>query len=215
MRKLDRANCPVPPCLARYQYGVHTWDDVSSAHKAEIRAHLEMMQGKRCAYCEGDIVVLDQHIEHFRRKGDPAYRHLTFDWNNLFWSCNQTDSCGHFKDRGAVPYNVAELINPCVDDPDHFFVFRSDGTISVRRDLSAQEEHRAKETLRVFSLDADWGRLRAMRKAAVSGYLIAADEAAGAGFSSEDVRAYFAAELEYAKDLPFYTAIRHVLTERQ
>lgn len=213
MRKLDRVNCPAPPCLAGYQYGVQTWEHVSPAHKTEIRTHLETMQGKRCAYCEGDIEVLGQHIEHFRRKS--VHTALTFDWNNLFWSCNQTDSCGHFKDHGAGPYNVADLINPCLDDPDHFFVFRADGTINVRLGLSAQEEHRAKETLRVFSLDADWGRLRAMRKAAVSGYVIDADEAAGAGFSPDDIRAYFTAELEHAKDLPFYTAIRHVLTERQ
>ncbi len=209
MRKLDRAVCPPPPCLGGYNHGAHTW----SAHKAEIRKRLEMIQGKRCAYCEGDIEVLGQHIEHFRCKG----RHvpLTFDWNNLYWSCDQTDSCGHYKDRGAGRYTVADLIDPCLDDPDDFFVFRSDGTISVRRGLSARGEHRAKETLRVFALDADWGRLRAMRKAAVSGYVNDADEAFNAGLSPEDIRAYFADVVKYAKGLPFCTAIRHVLTERQ
>lgn len=213
MRKLDRTVCPAPPCLGGYHHGTHSWSDVLLDHKEEVRAHLETMQGRRCAYCEGDIEVLGQHIEHFRRKC--AHPALTFDWNNLYWSCDQTDSCGHHKDNGAGPYNVAYLIEPCHDDPDNFFVFRSDGTISIRPGLSADDESRAKETLRVFSLDADRGRLRKMRMAAVSGYVTHADEAFKAGLLPDDIRAYFAEELEYARDLPFYTAIRHVLIERQ
>ena len=152
MRRLDRTICPAPACLEAYHHDTHSWSDVRPEHKAEIRAHLERMQGRRCAYCEGDIDVLGQHVEHFRRKGDPANRCLTFDWGNLFWSCDQSDSCGHFKDHGAGAYNVADLINPCSDEPDGFFIFRSDGTISVRRGLSADDERRARETLRVFSL---------------------------------------------------------------
>lgn len=212
MRKLDRSICPTPPCLISYQAGTHLWNDVTPEHKAEIRAHLETMQDHRCAYCEGDINVLGQHIEHFRRKSlHPA---LTFDWNNLFWSCDQTDSCGHFKDHGAGPYNVTDLVNPCCDDPDTFFIFQADGTISVRRDISEDDKRRAAETLRVFSLDAEWGRLRAMRKAAVSGYVDDANTAFNEGWPPDDIRAYFAEELDYARNLPFYTAIRHVLTER-
>jgi len=213
MRKLDRTICPEPACLGSYNHGVNAWDDVSSVHKGEIRTQLEVMQGRRCAYCEGSIDSLGQHIEHFRRKKlHPA---LIFDWGNLFWSCDQTDSCGHFKDRGAGAYNVDDLIDPCADDPDAFFIFQADGTISIRRGLPAMDEHRAGETLRVFSLDAEWGRLRAMRKAAVSGYIGDADEADRAGLSIDDIREYFADVLEYTKGLPFYTTIRHVLTERQ
>lgn len=158
MRKLDRVVCPTPPCLDGYQQGAHSWDDVTPDHRAEIRTHLEEMQGRRCAYCEGDIDTLGQHIEHFRRKGDPAYRHLTFDWSNLFWSCHQEDTCGRFKDNRAGAFNASDLIDPCADDPDSFFIFQVDGTISIRHGLSPTDQHRAKETLRVFSLDAEWGR---------------------------------------------------------
>lgn len=213
MRRLDRAASPAPACLGSYRHGEHSWDDVVLDDKAQIRACLETMQGRRCAYCEGGIDALGQHIEHFRRKKDhPA---LTFDWENLFWSCDQTDSCGHFKDRGAGPYNVADVVNPCADDPDAFFIFQADGTISIRQGLSSAERHRASETLRVFSLDAAWGRLRAMRKAAVSGYVDDADAAFNEGWPPDDIRAYFEEELQVARNLPFYTAIRHVLTERQ
>lgn len=213
MRKLDRTVCPAPACLGGYTHGVHTWDNVSSIHKGQIRAQLEAMQGRRCAYCEGSIDSLGQHIEHFRRKKHhPA---LTFDWSNLFWSCDQTDSCGHFKDRGAGPYNVADLIDPCADDPDDFFIFWSDGTIGVRSGLSAQEQHRANETLRVFSLHPHWGRLRNMRKSAVAQYVNYAADASADGFSDDDIRELIAGELQAARGLPFYTTIRHVLTERR
>jgi uncharacterized protein (TIGR02646 family) len=215
MRKLDRIACAAPPCLGCYRHGAHSWNDVTPEHKAEIRLRLEAMQGRRCAYCEGDIDSLGQHIEHFRRRGDPAYRHLTFDWSNLFWSCYQEDSCGRFKDNRAGAFNVSDLIDPCADDPDAFFIFQADGTISIRHGLSAADQNRAKETLRVFSLDAEWGRLRAMRKIALSGYIDDANAAFNAGWSPDEIRDYFAAELEIARSLPFCTAIRHVLTERQ
>lgn len=212
MRKLDRAIAAAPACLARFHHGQHHWDDVNGADKEEIRACLQHVQGRRCAYCEGDIDSLGQHIEHFRRKRDhPA---LTFDWGNLFWSCDQTDSCGHYKDRGAGPYNVVDLIDPCCDDPDAFFRFRADGTISIRPGLTQDQERRAIETLRVFGLNPQWGRLRNMRKQAVAGYVNDATEAIDAGLGPNELAEYFVQELQVSATLPFSTAIRHVLTGR-
>lgn len=211
MRKLDRINATVPVCLANYQYGQHNWDDLTPDDRAQIRQCLEDMQGHRCAYCEGSLDILGQHIEHFRRRGQGHSPHLTFVWSNLYWSCDQQDSCGRYKDHDAGPYNVNELMDPSVDDPDRFFRFRSDGTISLRHGLDAADTHRAEETLRVFNLHAKWGRLRNMRKAAVSSYVSMVDNAAG--FSPDEMRQLFTDELAAAASLPFFTAIRHVLTE--
>jgi len=209
MRKLDRTVVAPPPCLAQYSHPAQCWDDVAPAHKTQIRVTLEQMQGRRCAYCEGDVDVLGQHIEHFRRKHQ--WPQLMFAWPNLYWSCDQSDSCGHYKDHGAGDYNVADLIEPCLDDPDRFFRFRSDGTITIRMDLSAADGRRADETLRVFNLNPQWGRLRNMRRAAVSGYLYMVDPAVG--FSEDEWREFFADELRDAATRPFCTAVRHVLTE--
>jgi uncharacterized protein (TIGR02646 family) len=170
------------------------------------------MQGRRCAYCEGSLEILGKHIEHFRRKHQFHFPELTFAWNNLYWSCNQSDSCGHYKDSGAAkPYNINELIDPCTDNPDDFFRFRSDGTISIRRGLSATDEIKAKETLRVFNLHPNGGRLRNMRMAALACYVSLVDDASG--FAQEELRDLFEDELAVAGNLPFSTAIRHVLTE--
>jgi uncharacterized protein (TIGR02646 family) len=212
MRHLNRTATPAPARLGSYHHGANHWCDLTPLDKEQIRQCLEQMQGRRCAYCEGSIDALGQHIEHFRRKS--LFPPLTFDWSNLYWSCNQTDSCGHYKDHGAGPYNVSELIEPCQHEPDAFFRFRVDGTISIRSGLSPQDQHRASETLRVFGLDAQWGRLRNMRKGAVAGYVRDAQEAIEAGLEPEQLHEYFSEALEAAATEPFPTVVRHVLTER-
>lgn len=208
MRRLDRSAVPAPPCLANYHHGTHTWDDIK-ADKPEIRAHLERLQGMRCAYCEGDLAVLGQHIEHFRRKG--RFPELTFAWTNLYWSCDQSDSCGHHKDHGAGPYDPGDLIEPCVDDPDRFFRFRSDGTIAVRYDLSDAERRRAQETMRVFNLQPEFGRLRNMRKSAAAMYLGLVEELAA--LTAEERREYIQLEVRQAAGAPFSTVLRHMLED--
>jgi uncharacterized protein (TIGR02646 family) len=211
MRQLNRAVVVEPACLGIYQHGRHNWDDVTCGDKAQIRQQLEQMQGRRCAYCEGSLDALGNHIEHFRRKGHGHFPHLTFSWGNLFWSCDQKDSCGHNKDHGAGTYAVNDLVDPCADNPDAFFRFRSDGTIDIRSGLQASDTHKAKETLRVFNLNPQWGRLRNMRKAAVAGYVSLVDGCIG--LSASDLQDFFKDELTAAAALPFFTAIRHVLTE--
>ncbi|KYF87244.1 hypothetical protein BE17_46145 [Sorangium cellulosum] len=209
MRKLDRGSVASPPCLAGYRHGRHTWDNVDAADKAAVRAALDEMQGRRCAYCEGDLDALGQHIEHFRRKH--VFPHLTFAWVNLYWSCDQRDSCGRHKDHDAGPYNPDDLLDPCVDDPDRFFRFRSDGTIDVRPDLSASDARRARETLRVFNLDPGHGRLRSMRRRALEAYCARETGILEAleGFTPEDRRTIISEELASTSGEPFSTIVRH------
>lgn len=211
MRKLDRSCATPPACLGSYQHGHHTWDDVSGEHKKEIHASLEQMQGRRCAYCEGPLDSLGWHIEHFRRKSAAHFPHLTFAWSNLYWSCDQNDSCGHYKDHGAGSYNPNDLIDPCNHDPSHFLRFRSDGTVTVRPGLSPSDEFRARETLRTFNLHDEFGRLRNMRKAAVSSYLL--DVEVVASWSVDDRRSYAHQEIAAAADKPFGTVIQHLFED--
>ena len=132
-------------------------------------------------------------------------------WSNLYWSCDQPDSCGHYKDHGAGAYDINDLIEPCVEDPDTFFRFRTDGTISVRYGLQVSDMCKAEETLRVFNLHPNWGRLRNMRKAVLSRYVSLVDGCVE--FSASELQDFFRDELSEAASLPFFTAIRHVLTE--
>jgi uncharacterized protein (TIGR02646 family) len=173
MHQLNRALCHTPKCLRKYQYGQDRWEDLSNDDRQEIRTALEEMQRRRCAYCECDLEHHGQHIEHFRQRH--RYVQGTFDWNNLFWSCERGDSCGKHKDVCEM-YDYRILIKPDDDDPEQFFLFVNDGTISVREGLTVAQRHRAEETLRIFNLDARGGPLRQMRRAAVSGYLKGLEE---------------------------------------
>lgn len=211
MRLLSRALAATPTCLTSYQHGRHTWDDVTGAHKEQISISLEQMQGRRCAYCEGPLNALGRHIEHFRRKRH--FVHLTFDWSNLFWSCDQSDSCGHYKDArgGPGPYNPDDLLDPCLDDPSRFFKFRSDGTIQVRGTLSKRDDFRARETLRVLNLHPEFGRLRNMRKATASAYLQLVSDLAD--FDASKRSEYARDEIAKTAAEPFSQLIRQMFED--
>lgn len=217
MRKLQRNAVPAPACLANFQHGTHTWCDVGPAEKEEIRNSLEQLQGRRCAYCEGSLDVLGQHIEHFRRKGIPASQHLTFVWANLFWSCYQDDSCGRHKDSNPITnsYDPNDLIDPCVSDPDVYFRFLSNGTIRIRAGLTVQQQKRAEETLRVFNLNPAYGRLRSMRERALEAYTSVERGILEAlrDINEADRKEFIREEIEKTANDPFCTVIRHFFEE--
>jgi len=207
---------PAPDCLANYQHGVHQWTNIipTCAEREQIRTALESMQGRRCAYCEGDLDVHGhgQHIEHFRQRG--RYPQGTFDWENLFWSCVRENSCGKHKDK-CEAYPPADLIKPDDEDPEHFFLFASNGTIAIRTaTLTAQEQHRAAKTLRIFNLDETHGPLRHMRQAHCAGYIQTGEELQTIALTwpPEDWLPFLADELAQTSHLPFSTAIKHTLT---
>jgi uncharacterized protein (TIGR02646 family) len=215
MKCLDRTRVPAPPCLCRYQHGRDNWGAVDASDKEEIQRHLDRLQGGLCAYCEGSLDVLGRHIEHLRQRS--SFPKLTFEWENLFASCTQEDSCGRYKDNHAERFNPGDLLNPCDpgDDPDQFFRFRTDGTIDVRAGLAAREQHRARETLRVFNLDPDHGRLRSMRRRAVEAYQAVEPDICSAllEFSDEERRAFIREEIERTRNEPFSTVIRHLFLD--
>jgi len=211
MHRLQRG--AAPHCLGKYDYRHDTWNGMTPSPdaKAGIWVALDAMQGERCAYCEADIAgSSDRHIEHFRQRS--RYPQGTFQWQNLFGSCNRVNSCGKHKDS-CGDYDHQDLIKPDEEDPDDFFVFVSDGTIKVRSGLDAHNNLRATETLRIFNLDAENGPLRHMRKRAVAGYLQTAEKIRELAqvLPPEDWMPFLHAELAATDHLPFATTIRHAL----
>lgn len=212
MHKLERPQAP--GCLAKYKHGKNNWRDVSSGDRSQIWKRLDKMQKSRCAYCESlvntGVENRNAHIEHFRQRS--RYPQGSFEWSNLFGSCNRQDSCGNYKDR-LPPYDPADLIKMDEENPDDFFLFVADGTIALRKNLTDRQRHRAKETLRIFNLDHRHGALRHMRKTAVQGYLQTAEELAemASEFDEKEWLSLLEEELDATKDLPFATAIRHAL----
>ena len=208
MHQLDRP--PAPDCLSNYQHGRDNWGRVTPADKTKIWASLNVMQGNRCAYCECHIRTEPDshhaHIEHFRQRS--RHPQGTFDWNNLFGSCNRPDSCGKHKDGQA--YQPQDLIKADQENPEYYLRFLPDGQVAPADNLTEQERHRAKETIRIFNLN---GSLRQIRETYVMGYRDTAEEflALADEFDEDDWRPLLEQELKALAGQPFETAIRHVL----
>lgn len=210
MHKLDRSAVAEPACLASYSYPQHTWENMSSSDKSQIRNSLKKMQDCRCAYCEGPIYSNNGHIEHFRRKNPAHFPELSFVWCNLFLSCDSLQHCGHYKDRpSAGCYNPDDLVKPDKDDPGLFFYFHSSGEVRPRSGIDAVRSTRATETIRVFNLNC--GKLKAERRRALRIY-----RRRDPGFIEElmgleqaDRQLFISQEIAATRADPYWTVIRH------
>jgi len=175
------------------------WKGFPSDKKDSIRAILSDMQAERCAYCESLISNGNNEIEHFRERDD--YPQLTFAWSNLFLSCKSRTSCGLSKEgHNPNDFRYEDLIDPCKDNPEDFFVFTHEGKITPRSGLNASDEHRAKETIRIFNLES----LNQTRKQFVTGFAWLQNR------SSEEIDECLA---ELPKT-PFITALYHYFGKR-
>lgn len=218
MHKLERSSVTPPECLAEYDYQQQKWDDLHSECKRQLRAVLNEMQSEdtqehavRCAYCESAIHC-DGHIEHFRRKNPKHFPELTFEWTNLFISCDSPRHCGIYKDRpSSSAYDPECLIKPDKEDPEQYLYFHSSGHVRVREGLSDEDKHKASETIRVFGLNN--ASLPSQRAKAVSAYkqtvLECLDEIATWG--NVERAEYLESEIEETQWEPYATTIKHFL----
>lgn len=209
MKKLNRGNAPT--CLNQYQHGRNNWSDVSSGHKTEIWTQLIQMQGERCAYCECSISRPNCHIEHFVQKGRVPQE--TFNWDNLFGSCNISGTCGKLKDN-VGRYDHHQVVKPDIDHPDEYLLYINDGTIVPAKGLSAAQQGKAEQTLGVLGLHHSGGQLREMRRYAIAGYIQTAEGIAEFAIDDPDDTCGWRQELEneltIISDHPFSTSIRHM-----
>jgi uncharacterized protein (TIGR02646 family) len=225
MRKLDRNAVAAPSCLSAYDYRTLSWGDFGAACKRSVRFALFQLQGihgitsedaseygLRCAYCESAIRH-EGHIEHFRRKNrtrPDGYPELTFSWDNLFLACGSKNHCGHYKDRrNSIPYDADQILKPDVDEPEDFLYFHSSGEVRPRHNLEAADEHRARETIRVFGLN-DRG-LKGSRANAVASYRkrLESDIAEITSWEEDLRREYLLCEIDVARWEPYATTVKH------
>lgn len=208
MHKLHRGEAP--SCLKRHhRTSANDWQQVSSEDKTEIWEALQVMQLDLCAYCESKITAPKQHIEHFLPRSRCPQK--TFDWSNLFGSCNDREHCGKHKDnkQQVQSYQPADLIKPDEEEPENLLLFVFDGTVAIRHNLAPEDKHRAEETIRVFNLNA--ASLKNQRRQAVQGYLSIAEDRSE--LSDIEWQEYINSELQEAARHAFVTAIGHMLME--
>lgn len=214
MRKLERK--AKPACLGNYRHGKDNWNGTSKSCRDEIWLHIEKMQGTFCAYCESRLHVRKRHIEHFFRKDDEPKK--IFDWDNIFGSCNHSDSCGRYKDHKAKSINLLKVCKPDSMNPSNYFIFASDGKISLKAGLESYEAEIALNTIKVFNLNDSpklVGKRREAMRAELSVFESYLQEVNGLDMD-EDADIYNVLEQErltnLAKinDAEHSTALRHV-----
>lgn len=193
------------------------WNELTGEDRAQIRDALLQMQNNRCAYCESTISDSPKsndrgHIEHFCRKASAFFPELMFEWNNLFYSCPNEDTCGHNKDKTVKnkEQNML-LIHPCNDNPEDFFVFESNGRIAVKSNLNELQKKRAEFTIEAFNLNnSDLVEARKNTQLQYVGWL----ENQNLDIPEEQLQelvTYCLQELPF--DVPFITAIRHFVRD--
>ncbi len=211
MHKLDRNKITEPKELknARENHVVD-WEHFNGHQKKKVRDALLTLQSNRCAYCEQRLHNIstpwenkwDGHIEHFRRK-DPNFNpELTFVWQNLFYSCLTSATCGIRKDRfikNKLEYDF--MVDPCKDNPEDYFIFDHSGRISARSKLSKYKMKKALFTIEAFNLNAP--QLVNMRKNILSKHAWIAQY-------PQHIGEY----LLHIKDEEFITAIYHYFGRR-
>lgn len=139
--------------LARYHAAKQGWEKLKPEDRSVILSTLLEMSNNRCSYCETNISNNNRHIEHFApRNTNPR---LTFEWSNLFCSCNNEMSCGKHKDnKQKYNGNGTNLIKPDIDNPvDFFIVNENDGLFSAKPNLSPSDKEKAENTIFFFNLN--------------------------------------------------------------
>ena len=165
MRKLERGQAPV--CLSRYKYGRDSWEVITQneSYKDDIWQQLTNMQNAFCAYCESRLHDRKRHIEHFFRREN--FPQLTFDWGNIFGSCNEPDSCGNHKDNKAQRgIDLSKVCKPDIMNPVKYLLFLSDGNVMPRHGLEPADAEIAENTINVFNLSGS-PKLVGKRRAAM------------------------------------------------
>jgi len=220
MHQLKRnSNADIIKCLENYKAGRDQWvvdnenpeKSIPSGYcRKNIREELITMQVQRCAYCEcniGDKNSGQHHIEHFYERSHSPEK--TFDWSNLFASCERSYSCGKNKAKHKTVND--NLIKPDEDDPEEYFLFVLDGTIKIRENLTIHKKQRAENTIKAFGLDCP--SLCETRKVLLLGYQqTIKDIIEWAEIDLEEAQTLRETEIENTKNLPFATAIKHLLS---
>jgi len=136
------------------------WEGLDAVIRTNTRKYiLENEQSNQCAYTELPLEYENNnsHIEHLKRKDSAFFPELTFDWSNLFVSCNSDDFGGKYKDgkylKGKTKADNALIINPALENPNEYFELTNWGELTIKADLQGIAKTKAEETIKAFNLN--------------------------------------------------------------
>jgi len=136
------------------------WEGLDAVVRTNTRKYiLENEQSNQCAYTElpMEYEKNNSHIEHLKRKDSAFFPELTFEWSNLFVSCNSDDFGGKYKDgkylKGKTKADNALIINPSLENPNQYFELTNWGELTIKADLQGIAKTKAEETIKAFNLN--------------------------------------------------------------
>ena len=115
---------PEPDFWQEFLANFHTWDDLGSRGRSQIRDALARDFGPICVYCERPCSRPtpsgnspdEETIEHFRPRS--RFPNLTFDWDNLVYACYR---CNQRKGEQWPGYEDGEVNRRLTDlYPGHY-----------------------------------------------------------------------------------------------
>ncbi len=171
-------------------YKGQDWEDKKIKDKhSVIRIHiLKNEQNWRCAFCNKKYVNEEEtpgyyknlndkdknHIDHFLKR--ELYPKLTFDYNNMFVSCNSDKHCARYKDnmlKKIVDKEEAKRINQLLLKPTDnicdYITYDLFGLVHEQQKLSEEKQERAAKTIEYFNLGHE--NLRQDRRSLIIGML--------------------------------------------
>lgn len=142
------------------------FDSKIFGHK-NVKGALKDDQNDKCAYCESSLTGSFANVEHYRPKTEykedniskkPGYYWLAYDWNNLFYSCDECNGQARkgnkFPLRDPNTRNITNkdiskeeplIINPAIEDPQEHICFH--------KHIAVATSDKGKETIRIFDLN--------------------------------------------------------------
>jgi uncharacterized protein (TIGR02646 family) len=132
-----------------------TW---TASERADVRDAALRDTSQHCAYCD-EAFIHPQTIDHFRPKGTTGFRHLAYQWTNLYaccYSCQQRGS--KFDELLIAPDETGYRFSD-------FFQLDEEYRIVARPGVNHE---RASKTIELFKLDDPSRHMGRKRKAVMA-----------------------------------------------
>ena len=151
-----------PECFISFKVknNPHSYQDDCNEYELRkcLREALIEEQKYQCFYCEKKIVDDSSkvHIDHIKQRN--VYHKLECEYHNMALSCNDKNHCAKYKDNQEI-WDDNKFLRIIVDNlqlqekPSDFFIYMSNGKITVKKHLSENEKKRAINTINYLNLN--------------------------------------------------------------
>jgi len=151
-----------PECFISFKAknNPHSYQDDCNDYELRecLRKALIEEQKYQCFYCEKKIENNSSkvHIDHIKQRD--FYHNLECEYSNMVLSCNDNSHCGKFKDKQGIwdDKKFLRIIsdNPQLrENPSDFFIYMSNGRVTVKKSLNQDEKERAINTIEYLNLN--------------------------------------------------------------